>query len=370
MSYHQFYEFRALDRPLTSAQLAEVRGISTRASVTTTRFSVSYDWGDLKASSDSLLDKYFDAHFYSSSNFKRLTFKLPNGVLPLAVLKSFLGDDRFSADERKSGLHLSWGFEDEGAGWIEDENEASEFEYLLPIRATLASGDLRPLYVAWLAGIAQYEDERPEPPLPPGLGAEDDSSRALAEWLGVSADLLAAAAEASAAPPAKVRERDALAWLATFPVADRDRALVAFLGVGDGEPRLALQRLWTGWLASRNLEKQKAISRSVGDLLARSRALANERREREVREKAAKRVAHLDSVGKTANAIWKQIAILAESRVQSAPKQIVAQLRDLRDAADRDGTRAAFDDRLAAFAAPLSPTRVLAKTLREAGLVR
>ena len=311
-----------------------------------------------------------DAHFYSSSNFKRLTFKVPSSVLPVRMLQSFLGDDRFSVDERKSGLHLTWEFEDEGAGWIEDENEASEFEDLLPIRAALAKGDLRPMYVAWLAGIDDYEDDQAEPPLPPGLAAADDPSCALADWLGVSYDLLAAAAEASAAPPAKVREREALAWLETLPVADRDRALVAFLGVGDGQPRLALQRQWTEWLASRNRVKQRAASRTVGELLARSKALANERHEREARERAAKRLAHLDSVSQASNAIWKEIAELAESRVQSAPKQIVSHLRDLRDAADRDGTRTAFNERLTAFAAPLSPTRVLARTLREAGLVR
>ena len=133
---------------------------------------------------------------------------------------------------------------------------------------------------------------------------------------------------------------------------------------------MALQRRWTEWLGARNRLKQQTVPRTVGELLVRSKALANERHEREAREKAAKRLAHLDSVSKTSTAIWKQISYLAESRSQSAPKQIVTYLLDLRDAADRDGTCAAFDERLAAFAVPLSPTRVLAKTLREAGLVR
>jgi len=38
MSEYQYYEFQALDRPLTQPQMRELRGFSTRAKITPTRF--------------------------------------------------------------------------------------------------------------------------------------------------------------------------------------------------------------------------------------------------------------------------------------------------------------------------------------------
>ena len=48
MSEYQYYEFLALDQPLTEKQRAELRSISTRAEITATRFVNEYEWGDLK----------------------------------------------------------------------------------------------------------------------------------------------------------------------------------------------------------------------------------------------------------------------------------------------------------------------------------
>ena len=49
MSEYQYYEFLALDRPLTAEERSELRSISTRAEITATRFANEYEWGDLRA---------------------------------------------------------------------------------------------------------------------------------------------------------------------------------------------------------------------------------------------------------------------------------------------------------------------------------
>ncbi|MFF0131603.1 hypothetical protein ACFYTG_38830 [Streptomyces mirabilis] len=49
MSDYQYYEFRAADRPLDRQQLAVLRTISTRAHITATSFTSTYQWGGLKA---------------------------------------------------------------------------------------------------------------------------------------------------------------------------------------------------------------------------------------------------------------------------------------------------------------------------------
>ncbi|MFI6991817.1 hypothetical protein ACI2LC_09125 [Nonomuraea wenchangensis] len=42
MSEYQYYEFLAIDRPLTDKQQAEVRALSTRAHITATSFTNEY----------------------------------------------------------------------------------------------------------------------------------------------------------------------------------------------------------------------------------------------------------------------------------------------------------------------------------------
>jgi hypothetical protein len=48
VSEYQYYEFVAVDRPLTVAQQSELRALSTRARITPSSFVNDYQWGDLK----------------------------------------------------------------------------------------------------------------------------------------------------------------------------------------------------------------------------------------------------------------------------------------------------------------------------------
>lgn len=48
MSEYQYYEFQAVDNPLTPQEMAELRALSTRATITPTRFQNVYHWGDFK----------------------------------------------------------------------------------------------------------------------------------------------------------------------------------------------------------------------------------------------------------------------------------------------------------------------------------
>ena len=48
MSEYQYYEFLALDKPLTNEQRAELRKLSSRAEITATRFVNEYNYGDFR----------------------------------------------------------------------------------------------------------------------------------------------------------------------------------------------------------------------------------------------------------------------------------------------------------------------------------
>ena len=64
MSEYQYYEFLAIDRPLTADGMAELRALSTRATITPVSFTNEYNWGDFKGDPDKLMERYFDAHVY------------------------------------------------------------------------------------------------------------------------------------------------------------------------------------------------------------------------------------------------------------------------------------------------------------------
>lgn len=64
MSEYQYYEFVAIDKPLTAAQMAELRSRSSRAVITPTSFVNEYHWGNLKGDPLDWMRRYFDAHIY------------------------------------------------------------------------------------------------------------------------------------------------------------------------------------------------------------------------------------------------------------------------------------------------------------------
>jgi hypothetical protein len=67
VSEYQYYEFVAIDRPLTAVEMRQLRAISTRAEISPARFRNEYHWGDLKADPAKLVASYFDAHLYFAS---------------------------------------------------------------------------------------------------------------------------------------------------------------------------------------------------------------------------------------------------------------------------------------------------------------
>lgn len=67
MSEYQYYEFLAFDRPLEKSEMEALRAISTRADITSSRFSNVYNYGNLKDAPAKLMEKYFDAQWRNGS---------------------------------------------------------------------------------------------------------------------------------------------------------------------------------------------------------------------------------------------------------------------------------------------------------------
>lgn len=205
MSEYQYYEFQAIDRPLTKEQMAELRAITSRATITPSRLVNVYHFGDFKGDPLTLMERYFDAFLYVANwGSHRLMLRLPKSLFAVETVKRYTDADTLSAAVRGDSLILDFSSEDEDGGeWVDDEEAEGWLPALLPLRSDLVAGDLRALYLAWLAGAAAgFLDDAIEPLVPPGLGDLSASLKALAEFLRVDDDLVAVAAERSAAPPA------------------------------------------------------------------------------------------------------------------------------------------------------------------------
>ena len=82
MSEYQYYEFAAIDRPLTPEQMTRLRALSSRASITPTRFCNFYTYGNFKGDPAALIQEYFDAFLYVTNwGTHELMLRLPRRLL-------------------------------------------------------------------------------------------------------------------------------------------------------------------------------------------------------------------------------------------------------------------------------------------------
>jgi hypothetical protein len=78
LSEYQYYEFRALDRPLDEGDRRALRALSSRAGITATSFTNVYEWGDFKGDPAKLMERWFDLHVHVANwGSRRLMIRLP-----------------------------------------------------------------------------------------------------------------------------------------------------------------------------------------------------------------------------------------------------------------------------------------------------
>jgi hypothetical protein len=90
VSEYQYYEFQAVDRPLTAREMRELRSYSTRAHGTPTSFVNDYSWGGFRGDEDAWMEKYFDAFLYLANwGTHVLKLRLPASLLDAKTARSF-----------------------------------------------------------------------------------------------------------------------------------------------------------------------------------------------------------------------------------------------------------------------------------------
>ncbi|HEY7118501.1 MAG TPA: hypothetical protein VH475_18065 [Tepidisphaeraceae bacterium] len=351
MSEYQYYEFLAVDRPLTPKQIEQVRAFSSRADITSTSFVNEYNWGDFKGDPAKFLERWFDLMlYYANWGTHTLMMGLPADALPEGIVKAYCVGE--AAWFKIHGEKMLLGFDSQDDSGDYDESYDWSMASLAPIREELLRGDLRPLYLGWLlcAHNGELAEGDAEPPVPPGMGKLSAAQTELVDFLRIDEDLLELAAGASA--PREERTQDVGRIVAMLSPADREELLTQFLA-GD-DPRLAmkvLRRHGAGVLPG------KTTGRTVGELLAEADRRRAEREEAERHRRAAararrdaetarQRTAELDALLSQGERPWQEVETLVGTKTPGNYERAVSLLIDLRDAAARTAALDAFTRRV------------------------
>lgn len=353
MSEYQYYEFRAIDRPLAEKEMRTLRSYSTRAVITPTSFTNHYEWGNFKGDPDAWMDKYFDAFLYFANWGTRIAkLRLPSTVLPLETVEQYCPGEYFSARVKAGNVILSLVSEDEEQ---EDEfySEDDCLSSLVPIRAELAGGDFRALYLGWLLAVqaGEVDDDETEPPVPPGLDELSLTLQTLAGFLGLNCHLLTAAAQASGKAVDETQDREAIIqWVTKLDPREKDDVLVTLI---TGERSHLGSELLARFRRERRDEAASTIPRRTVRELKR---LAEEHRQktearaaqalaRRKREVEAARLKYIDGLAGQETELWATVEKLIATRQPNRYDEAVRILTDLRDLSENRG-REDFTTRL------------------------
>ena len=164
MSEYQYYEFQAIDRPLTPEEQQAVARLSSRVDPHPWRAVFTYSFGGgIGRRAEDLLADYYDALLYLANwGSRQLVFRFPKGLVDPEQLQQYNVETleypsdtiTVSTGEEYAILDIQL-HEEEGLGWIEGEGWLGS---LVGLRDAILQGDHRVLYLAWLKGLEMAYD--------------------------------------------------------------------------------------------------------------------------------------------------------------------------------------------------------------------
>jgi hypothetical protein len=349
MSEYQYYEFQAIDRPLSKKEMQEIARLSKRVELTPYQAVFVYNYGDFPAKADKLLAKYFDAMIYLANwGTRRLMFRFPESIVNIKEIEQYCFRDLISLDIVNGYVVLDIDFYDENScAWIEDNNWLSLF---LPLRHDLMHQDYRLLYLAWLKAITlepadESEEEYNHPPVPPGLKHLSQPLSDFVELFGIDEFLVRVAAKFSpeCEEIAKTALQDALSKLT------QDECRDFLLRMALNEPNLSVH---LNWRLEEFTKKDSGDPMEKADRLPVLALLDQADRERELeaeKQKAleeTKRKQELEKLSKQEPQLWKEVDTLIAKKQIKAYDEAINILVDLKKLAEYQGTVSRFQEKI------------------------
>jgi len=390
MSEYQRYEWMTSERPLTRAQREAVTALSSHIEVSSTHALVEYHWSDFKHDPLQVLHDFFDGFLYWANwGAPELALRFPHGILPDNLLDGYDLSEFVTVRQ-----DLDYDILDIHFGELEAPEDWVEYELgsLMALREELMDGDLRAIYIVWLAserliGIDEGddrddtdedegEDDVDVPSIPPGLGTLTSAQQALAELFQVPQELLVAAGRQSPEAAASTYSAtDVASWVHLLPP---DRRIDYLLRLAHNEP--GLSRMLIKEL--RELSRESQVGQGSQDhgqdrmrtagkrvpfaaLLAESRAIgAQWEREQRERERIM-REQHLQQIHERQDEYWHRAELAVTRGSGAGYDEATTILAELRDVSAHYKEMPAFEARFRAWVAPHVRRPAFVKRLQE-----
>ncbi len=350
MSEYQYYEFQAIDHPLTEQDQDYLRSLSTRARITANSFVNHYHWGSFSWDTTRLMVQMFDLHLHLNCwGDRQLMIRVPKRLMDHSWLeKMMIWSDSVKTIDGGNNIIINIHRCEEGSGYYSMEEEGPGWlAGLAPLRADLLAGVWQLPYLIWLMAVeaGDVDDDALEPL--PGIGPLTGAIIAFAEFFMMDVDLVRAAAELPTEGTNKVQSPEFRRAVIASLAENRKTELLSRLIESDPYVTADLQR----YVREAVLQKQTGpppAARTAASLRLRAMEIrqeldaAEERRQAAIRQQEEQQAAQeqqrriaLLRQRKEAD-LWQEIEADAGSRTYSRYDRAALSLHDLRAMAAED----------------------------------
>ncbi|MDX2302094.1 MAG: hypothetical protein NW226_04805 [Microscillaceae bacterium] len=350
MSEFQYYEFRAIDKPLSSKARAEISSWSSRTTADAHSAIFTYSYSDFPKNAHQVVEEYFDMMlYYANWGSVQLIIKLPLDLIDLRKIEQYCVGDTISLSKKNDFVLLDFEFnEDEGfEDWIDLQGYLSR---LIGIREEILSGNYHSLYLGWLHSIwrardwEDFEGSDLAPELPDSPPQLTDSLLAFIDLLGIDPVIKDFWMQQS--PPAKhTKLLDIAQQISLLSDAEKQAYL---LRLAEGEALLSTKFLnHLKKIAEKEEKPQNQSSqKSVQEILAYLHEVETMRINEEQRLKEKDRVEKLEGWAKKEASFWQEVKKNIEEKNAKSYDYAIKILLNLKELAEYKNKTSEFEKRM------------------------
>ena len=337
MSEYHFYEFRAIDKPLSKEDKAKIGSWSSRTNPSDTGAIFTYSYGSFPKDLITVTEKYFDAMFLINNlGTTRLIFKFPRALLKTDRIRQYCSENGLEIIEKSDFilLDIAYSEEDGGGNWIEGEGWLSS---LISLRNDIINEDYRCLYLIWLKdSISSYEggwgnfvSGDYEPKVPDGLNDLNDALQDFVDIFQINKDCIIAAAENSNFQNPG-RPIDLALYLDKLSENEKQDYLNRLL---NDEPLLntKLKTRLKEFLDTNETSIKEAPRRTIGEIIQKIEEIKQERENKAKIEREEKQLKKLKTLEGQEFEIWAKVSQLISEKNTKAYDEAILLLQDLKE---------------------------------------
>lgn len=366
MSEYQRYEFMTIDRPLTSKQLDAVNALSSHIAASSTHALIEYHWGDFKHDPIKVLHSFFDGFFYWANwGSTKLAFRFPHGILPAELADEYNVDEFVTLTQHADYDILDIDFGEMEASDVWNDYDLGSF---IAIRDELMEGDLRALYIVWLASLHLYKQEEEEedeivPPVPPAFSKLTAAQQALAELLQLPQEMLDVTAKHSQKAGLSADD-DFTTWVKLLPAERCNDFLLRLAHNEPGLSRLLVKELRKLGQHETGATLPEAERIPYATLHAEYKAAKAKKEHQEQERKKIARQRYLQDIHDHRDSYWQQVDQAVQRGSGTGYEEAVRVLIELREAANQFQVSQEFQERFYTWIRPLLRRPALIKRLQ------